>query len=90
LFVVLISQPLPYVRSQFANPALQDAIWQPPPLHVEVAFGAEQMWPQPPQLFVSFEVLTSQPSEKFALQSRKPALQVIPHIVPLHVGVEFG
>ena len=47
-----------------------------------------QTTPQPPQLFTSLVVLTSQPSvRRLPLQSAKPALQVPVHALPEHTGV---
>jgi hypothetical protein len=35
-------------------------------------------------------MLVSQPSLGIASQSAKQGLQTKPHVIPLHVGVEFG
>jgi hypothetical protein len=58
---VLTSHPLLALLSQFANPGLQEANWQVPDMHVAVALGMAQVWPQLPQLLVSVCVSTQPP-----------------------------
>jgi hypothetical protein len=70
-----VSHPLAVTPSQLAHPGLQDAIWQVPVEHVEVALAREHTTPQPPQLLsVSIEV--SQPLSGLPSQSAQPGAQV--------------
>src|SRR5688572_27228505 len=46
--------------------------------------------PQAPQLFGSLASTASQPSLEFALQSEKPALQVMPQAPPLQTAVALA
>ena len=69
---VLTSQPFDASVSQSAWPGLHDTMVQLDALHDGLAFGRLHALLQPPQLFGSLVVLTSQPSESIWLQSRYP------------------
>lgn len=86
LVAVLISQPLPYIPSQFWKGAVHD--WMPHvvPLHVGVPFCTEQTFPQPPHALTLFVVAVSQPLVTFASQLPNPAAHMIPHEPPEHVA----
>jgi len=72
--VMLISQPLALLPSQFLKLPTQ-LIPQMPPVQTGDALGAPgQTRPQPPQLLVEFSDV-SQPSLGFPLQSPNPGLQ---------------
>jgi hypothetical protein len=73
--LMLVSQPLAGLPSQFAKPALQTS-WQTPLVHVGVALLEEQTCPHPPQLLTLVLVLVSQPSAGLFVQCAKPLLQV--------------
>jgi hypothetical protein len=67
--VVLISQPFPALLSQSAKPELHDEIEHVDPEHASVALFVLHALPQPPQLFLSVAVLTSQPFAPLPSQS---------------------
>ncbi len=87
---VLISQPSGTRPLQLANPALHEATAHTLLEHAGVAFGVVQRAPQAPQLLASVRMLISQPSAASALQSRKPARHVKPHVDAAHVGSAFA
>jgi hypothetical protein len=70
--VMSVSQPFAGLPSQSAKPVLHDAMAQLEALQTAVAWAGVQATPQPPQLFVSLVVLTSQPVEASWSQSAKP------------------
>ena len=71
----LVSQPLPGIPSQSAQPPSQVKS-QVPLAHVDVACGREgQLLPQAPQWLTAMSVWVSQPFDAFASQFPQPALQ---------------
>jgi hypothetical protein len=88
---IFVSQPSAYLPLQSAKPELHVLIAQVPLLQTEVAFGAEQMLPQAPQLLVSKVSLVSQPLAYWPSQSANPLLQApIAHTPPLHKAVPLA
>jgi hypothetical protein len=86
LLLRFTSQPLPTIESQFAKPALQEAMPHAPAEQLEVAFEAEQVVAHVPQWVGSVLRLTSQPFAALPSQFEKPALQLMPQVVPSHVA----
>jgi hypothetical protein len=88
--LVLVSQPLPTLASQFANGVLQLRMAQLPVVHEGVALGRLQERPHPPQFAVVWRFV-SQPSEYRPLQSAKPAAHAaIEHVDAEHVADPFA
>jgi hypothetical protein len=63
----------------------QPAGWQE--LFVQTGVAPLHLTLQPPQLFESFVTSSSQPLLAMASQFANPALHMMPHAPPLHVGV---
>lgn len=86
-FVVFVPQVAP--GGQVASPAPQVLYPHTPLVHAGVppVVGHLCAAPQPPQLLTSEFVLISQPLAALASQSAKPALQMIPQLPAVHVGV---
>jgi len=78
LVLVLVSQPLFGLPSQFPKPTLQPGE-QTPPAHDVVPLALVQAVPQVPQLLVLVRVSVSQPLFGLPSQSAQPAA---------HVGVQ--
>ena len=72
---VLVSQPFASLPSQFAKPALHEAIEHVPLAHVAVAFAREHPTPHPPQLLVELSGV-SQPFVMLPSQFPLPAEHV--------------
>lgn len=79
----LVSHPFNGSLSQSPKPSLQAATTQLPPVQAIVAFGAEQTWPQLPQLLGSVSVSTGlqvpDSQQLPASQSKSPA-HVVRHV----------
>src|SRR5262249_2446611 len=75
LVLVLTSQPLAGLPSQFAKPGAQAPRGQAPLTHVSPAFARSQALLQPPQFGRPVLVLTSQPLAGFPSQFANPELQ---------------
>ena len=86
LVLVLISQPLAALLSQFSNPTLH-AIPHCPPLQLAVPFVLLHGVAQVPQFAAFVFVFVSQPLPRMPSQFPNPALHTIPHCPPLHVAV---
>jgi hypothetical protein len=69
------SHPVNGFPSQLPNPGLQATIWHVPLSHALVAFGAMQLRPHAPQLFMLLKMLVSHPSAGFPLQLANPIKQ---------------
>jgi hypothetical protein len=74
--VRLVSQPSEARPLQSPQPALHEAIPQPPFVHIGVPFATVQTLPHAPQFWTSARTFFSQPSEVMLLQFPKPALQL--------------
>jgi hypothetical protein len=77
--VMLVSQPLAALPSQFAKPALQVPSWQVPLLQTALALGKLQALPQAPQCKRLVLRLASQPLPTLASQLPNPTLQEMLH-----------
>ena len=90
LVVVLVSQPLATLPSQFPKPA-EHEIEQEPAEQVGVPLAAEHAVPQPPQFAALVFVLVSQPFPALPSQLPKLASHPTSWQVPLaHDSVAFG
>ena len=67
-----VSQPLPVIPSQFPQPAAHPPMEHAPAVQVEVAWASAHRVPQPPQLFGSSAVRTSQPLARSPSHSAEP------------------
>jgi hypothetical protein len=85
-----VSQPLAALPSQLEKPALQLPSAHVPPEHTPVALAKLHGLPQRPQWAGLVAKAASQPSTALALQSPKPALQVMPHARLAQVLVALG
>ena len=88
LVLVLTSQPLAALLSQFAYPALQ-AIPHCPPLQLAVPFVPLHAVPQVPQFVALVVVFVSQPLDRVPSQFPCPPLHTIPHAPATQVAVPF-
>lgn len=84
--VMSVSQPLATLLSQFAC-AESHLIVHVDPTQLPVPPAWVQALPQPPQLFVSFVVLISQPLATLLSQLAYPASHATEHFDDAHVGV---
>lgn len=90
LLLVLVSQPFVGLASQLPKPALH-ANPHVPLVHVRLALvGVGHATLHPPQFITSFAVDLSHPSAALLLQSPKPALQVMPHMLEPHRGIALA
>jgi hypothetical protein len=83
---VLTSQPLAFVMSQSAKPALQ-LIEHIEAAHDAVPLAVPQALPQPPQFVALVDVFTSHPSAGFMLQSAFGSMHVIPQTPFVHAAM---
>jgi hypothetical protein len=81
------SQPLEYLASQSANPALHPATVQAEFKQACVPLAATQVVPQVPQLATLLVVVASQPLAALPSQLPKPAAQAIVQTPPEQPGV---
>lgn len=89
--LTLTSHPSVASPSQSAQPASHDAIEHVLELHEAVAWAGAQMFAHAPQLRTSDEMLTSQPSTAWPLQSAYPGWQLaITHRPAWQDGVAFS
>jgi hypothetical protein len=86
LFWMLVSQPLPALPSQLANPGLQPS-WHTPPEQLTLPFGLTHSLPQVPQLSTSLFELVSQPLLGLPSQLFQPVLQTGVHAPPTQLVV---
>ncbi len=86
----LISQPFGVRPSQFAKPALHEAIVQLPATQPCAAFARLHAPAHEPQCVGSVFRFTSQPLASRPSQSANPALQVYPHAPAVHVEDAFA
>jgi hypothetical protein len=84
------SQPFASIPSQLPKPGLHEVSRHPPIVQVPVPFANVHTLPQRPQFIASVAVSTSQPSLRSLLQSLKPALQVMMHMLLAHEAIAFG
>lgn len=85
-----VSQPVEYLPSQSANPAVQLVMLHVPFEQLAAPLAAPHEFPHAPQLLLSVLRFVSQPSEYVELQSAKPAWHcAILHAPLWHVGVPF-
>ena len=87
LLLVVVSQPLPALLSQFPKPGLHATILQTLPWHSAVPFVLLQTLPQPLQLFASVVLSVSQPLSTLPSQLAQPMAQPIWHCPALHDAV---
>jgi hypothetical protein len=89
MLAVRHSQPFASIPSQLLKPALHEVRRHPPIVHEPVPFANVHALPQRPQFIASVAVWTSQPSMRLLLQSLKPALQVMMHVLEAHEATAF-
>lgn len=86
----LVSHPVAYCWSQFAQLASQDTTTQEVALHPATPFRTVHALPHPPQWATLLVVAVSHPSEARPLQLPKPALHAIVHWPSAHDGTPLA
>jgi hypothetical protein len=88
---VEVSHPVAGFMSQSVKPGSHVPTAHRPFTHIAVPLAMLHFTLQPPQLFGSFWVSVSQPSETVLLQSLEPKLHIpIAHVPLLQAGTAFG
>jgi hypothetical protein len=88
--LVLTSQPLASLLSQFSKLGEHRPTLHIPATHAATPLAMVHIAPQRPQLSTVVRRSTSHPSAAFMLQSAKPSLHRKPHIPLAHVAVALG